>query len=238
MNKNEARKIYLEKITAASLRSWPIFTSAILNLRVETFHEAWMRFRLAHRETLVLAPRGHGKSTILTVAYGLWKAVGRPDLRALIVSNTFMQAQGFLREIKTHIETNDVFRACFGALEPSAGDERKWTQSELQFPRTRIAKEPTFTALGVGGPVIGRHYDIIILDDIIDDDNARTELQRERILTWYQRVLRPCLEPGGELHVVGTRYHPLDLYGHLQKDDVVKIYRHGIDGIETAGVNR
>ena len=56
------------------------------------------------------------------------------------------------------------------------------------------------------------------LDDVVDDDNSRTEHQRQKLLTWYRKVLLPCLEPNGEIHAIGTRYHPMDLYGHFLKE--------------------
>lgn len=81
--------------------------------------------------------------------------------------------------------------------------------------RRRIAKEATVTAMGVGGPIISKHYDTIILDDIIDEENARTQEQREKMRVWYYKSLLPCLEPEGEIHILGTRYHPYDLYHTL-----------------------
>jgi hypothetical protein len=69
--------------------------------------------------------------------------------------------------------------------------------------------------MGVGGPIISKHYDVIILDDIIDEENARTEEQREKMRVWYYKSLLPCLEPYGEIHILGTRYHPYDLYHEL-----------------------
>ena len=178
---------------------------------MKRFHAEWLRFRMRHDETLILAPRGHGKSTILTVAYGLWRAVQNPDRRILIVSATAAQARAFLREIKMHVEGNPRFIRAFGEL---AGE--KWTENEIILKsRRRIAKEATVTALGVGGPVIGRHYDIVMLDDVVDEDGASSEHMREKLFTWYRKVLLPCREPRGELHLVGTRYHPRDLYGAL-----------------------
>ncbi len=140
------------------------------------FHARWMQFRLENRETLILAPRGHGKSTILTVAYGLWRVVENPDRRLLVVSATAVQAVAFLREMRTHVERNPIFKRAFGNL---IGE--KWTEGEIVLKtRRRIAKEATVTALGVGGPIIGRHYDIILLDDVVDEDSARTEHMREK----------------------------------------------------------
>jgi predicted phage terminase large subunit-like protein len=161
--------------------------------------------------SLVLAPRGFGKSTLLSIVRCVFEIARNPDARILLASNTQPQAEGFIREVRGHLERGALFRAAFGDF---IGP--KWTDKELIVrPRTRIAKEPSIYAAGVGGAVISRHFDLIICDDIVDEENARTEFQRERLKTWFFKVLLPCLEPDGQLAIVGTRYHYRDLYGHL-----------------------
>ena len=57
---------------------------------------------------------------------------------------------------------------------------------------------------------------------VVDEENARTEVQREKTKTWYYKTLVPCLEPHGRLFMVGTRYHYLDLYGHLIRNELAE----------------
>lgn len=187
------------------------FVRAVMGREFTDFHRRWWNFTAAHAQSLILAPRGHGKSTILTVAYTLKRLLERPDTRALIASNTAAQAEGFLREIRAHLENQPlIVRACG----PLAGSP--WNERELSLAsRLLSGKEPSLTALGVLGPVISRHYDLIILDDVVDEEAARSSLGRRRLRTWYFKELLPTLEPDGELHLVGTRYHRDDLYGGL-----------------------
>ncbi|MBZ0268855.1 phage terminase large subunit, partial [bacterium] len=140
-----------------------------------------------------------------------------PNIRILIASNTQLQAEVFLREIKFHLAMNERLIDVFGRFQ----DETKWDAREIMVkPRTSSAKESTVTFVGVGGPVASRHYDLILADDLVDEENARTEGQREKVRTWYYKTLLPCLEPDGRLFIVGTRYHYLDLYGHLIKNEL------------------
>jgi predicted phage terminase large subunit-like protein len=217
MNKKAARKKFrrewirfLESWRPASLPSEPErFIHEVLGYKFMPFHRAWWEFTANHRFSLVLAPRGHGKSTILTVAYTLFRVLNDPDLRLLICSNTMAQAQAFLREVRHHLQINPKV--------PLAGYVQgcPWTDSEISLShRLRHAKEATVTALGVMGPVISKHYDLIILDDVVDEAAASKNM-RQKLLTWYYKELLPTLEPDGELHVLGTRYHPDDLYGRL-----------------------
>jgi hypothetical protein len=146
------------------------------------------------------------------VGYSLWTIARNIDTRILIVSATSFQAEGFLRRIRSHIETDPVFKETFGLI-----PAHPWTANELGLERKRVAVEPTLTALGVGGAIIGRHYDMIICDDIIDQDNSSTNESRRRLKEWFGAVLIPCLEPTGAIHVVGTRWHTEDLYGDILK---------------------
>jgi hypothetical protein len=132
---------------------------------------------------LQLAPRGFGKSTILTITRAVYEILRNPNVRILIAANTQLQAEVFLREIKAHFERNERLREYFGNFV----SEDKWDTREIVVaPRTSTAKESTITCVGVGGPVASRDYDLIIADDLVDEENARTETQRERVRTWLE----------------------------------------------------
>jgi predicted phage terminase large subunit-like protein len=188
------------------------FIESVLGYQVAPHHARIFRHQIKYDSTLDLAPRGFGKSTIGDVAYSIWCIVQNRDIRILIVSNTQRQAEAFIREIKSQFEGNEKLNKLYGSFV----DTKKWTESELTVAgRKSVKKEATLTALGASGAVISKHFDIIIADDIIDFENARTELQRQKLKDWYYSSLLPTLEPGGELHILGTRYHPLDMYQDL-----------------------
>lgn len=185
-----------------------LFIKEVLGYQVEPCHQAILQHITTAKKTLDLAPRGFGKSTVGDIGYCLWKIVQDRNIRILVVSNTQSQAEAFLREMKYHLTSNSLLTGMYGQFKSD-----KWTESELIVTeRTISAKEATVTALGASGAVISKHFDLIIADDVVDFESARTELQRKRLSEWYRTSLLPCLEPHGELRVLGTRYHPLDLY--------------------------
>jgi predicted phage terminase large subunit-like protein len=99
-----------------------------------------------------------------------------------------------------------------------------WNDREFTVNRrTMIKKEATVTALGASGAVISKHFDMIIGDDIVGLENARTERQRKNLKEWFYSSLIPTLEPDGEIHILGTRYNPLDLYEDLIKSGSYKV---------------
>ena len=203
----------------------------ILGYQYKDIHRDMIRLQHKHDKCLVLAPRGIGKSTILTVVRCIYEVLRNPDIRILIVSNTQLQAEIFLREIKNHLENNELLTEVFGEM---VGD--KWDNREINVKgRRTFAKESTISCCGVGGAIVGRHYDLIIADDLVDEENSRTELQRERFKVWFYKSLYPCLEPdkGSRFYIHGTRYYPSDHYGHIIDVDhefQVEVYPAIING--------
>jgi len=220
---NEWLEIFRQTVPPA-LPGPEVFIRDMLGYEFTDFHKKWWNFAEENQYSLVLAPRGHGKSTILTVSFTLYRILGDPETRALIVSNTAEQASAFLREIKKHLENNPAIVNRFGDLKSSP-----WTESQLLLAsRLSPAKEATVTAMGIMGPVIGRHYDLVVLDDVVDEDNARSGTMRERTFTWYYKELLPTLEPHGKLSIIGTRYHHDDLYGRLIKAGITPLREKAI----------
>lgn len=162
-------------------------------------------------KTLHLAPRGHGKSTVGDVDFSITKILRNPDIRIMVGSKTQSQAEAFLKETRTHFEMNEDLIRVFGDLRGELWNNSEFTVSS----RKRIVKEATMTALGSSGAVVSKHFDIIIGDDLVGFENARTETQRTKLKEWFYSSLVPTLEPNGEIHILGTRYHPLDLYEDL-----------------------
>jgi len=74
----------------------------------------------------------------------------------------------------------------------------------------------SFRAVGIGTALTGRGADVLLIDDPIkDDEEADSELRRERIWSWYSSVAYTRLSPGGRVIVIQTRWHEDDLTGRL-----------------------
>ena len=183
---------------------------------VQDLHKSIIANISSHKSTLDLAPRGFGKSTVGDVDYCITRILRDPNIRIMIGSKTQTQAQAFLKEIRTHFEQNEDLLRIFGDWKTSK--DNVWNDREFTVnKRSIIKKEATVTALGASGAVISKHFDIIIGDDLVGLENARTEKQRSNLIEWFYSSLIPTLEPDGEIHILGTRYNPLDLYEDLIK---------------------
>lgn len=175
-----------------------------------------------NQASMDLAPRGHGKSTIGDVDFCITKVLRNPDIRIMIGSKTQTQASAFLKEIRIHFEQNVNLIRIFGDWKKSR--DNVWNDKEFTVNRrTMIKKEATVSALGASGAVVSKHFDIIIGDDLVGFENARTEAQRKVLKEWFYSSLYPTLEPDGEIHILGTRYSPMDLYEDLIKSKNYKV---------------
>ena len=199
----------------------------VLGYQVKPYHGAMLRWQFLHPKNLQLAFRGAGKTSLLTVAKVIHMLCKCRDMRILLASTVLGNSEDFLSEIKAHLEGNERLIELFGEFyDPNRVG--RWGKKEIEVVgRKTRAKEATITCVGAEGAVVSKHYDVIISDDLIDEDSARTKLMREKVKTFYYQTLLPCLEPAagdvphqGEHHIHGTRYHYEDLYGHLQANEL------------------
>ncbi len=198
------------EVSVASLlrNSESYFIREIYGYRIAPMHNRILTHINDKKFTLDLAPRDHGKSRML-IGHVTWLAVNNPNLRILIVSDTDGHAQNVVRTIKTACDHSPVLRKHYGALQ---GD--RWTDHALTFKgRDELYTEATITAVGAGsGAATGSHMDHIFVDDLVNFDNARSELQRNRQKDWLKITLMPVLMPHSSMHFFGTRYHYTDTY--------------------------
>jgi predicted phage terminase large subunit-like protein len=171
-----------------------------------TLQAIWRR-----QHTVILEPRGAAKTTWDNTTLLSWLQAKYPHIRIGLVSNTDTQAKAFSRAIKYTVESNDEFRNVFPDCRPS---ETKWTDKEWLNSQSKwhSSKDVTVFGVGVGGAIISKRFDIIFMDDILDEENTQTVDQREAVEKWFKKTLKPCLAPDGVVIVVGTRWGDDDLY--------------------------
>ncbi len=166
----------------------------------------------------ILAPRGHAKSTWLSIIYPIWKIVNNRDIKIIIVSDTGDQAEMFLRAIKDELEANGRLLDDFGTFyeKPKSGSPNVWKAHDITVSRFSRAKEPTIVCGGTGKRIVGRRADLIIVDDPLNDENTENTRQRRKTLRWFRKTLTPIVNPDtGRIIVIGTRKHPEDLHSEL-----------------------
>lgn len=177
----------------------------------------WWCREEAKDHQLVLYPRDHGKSAM--VAYRVaWELTKDPTLRVLYISATANLAQKQLGFIKQIFES-DIHRKYWpDHIHPDEGKRKKWTVSEIELDHPmrqhENIRDPSIFTAGLTTGITGLHFDIAVLDDVVVYENAYTQEGRNKVETQYS-LLASIEGTGAKEWVVGTRYHPKDLYSKM-----------------------
>lgn len=76
-----------------------------------------------------------------------------------------------------------------------------------------------YTCAGVGGSVVGKGADYILIDDPVkNQEEADSPIARERTYKWFIGTLYHRLEKNGSILLLMTRWHEDDLAGRLIRD--------------------
>lgn len=185
-----------------------------------------------------LMPRGHFKSTVITISHAIqialpyteedrqhdldpipleWPYTLGPDGRLLIGHETSEGSARFLFAITSHFLSNPLLMALFPDAIPEKPSQRinKW---ELELPRSSSARaypEPTVDTMGVGVKSQGRHYNYIKLDDIFGEKARDSVAESETTKEWFDGIQSFFSSYAKDhLDLIGTRYSLDDIYEH------------------------
>ena len=167
--------------------------------------------------------RDSAKTTILRVytakriAYGLSKTV-------LYVSGNEGHAVRSVQWIRAQVEKNTLFASTFGLQKG-----RKWQENEAEIFRATEGDTAWIFGAGITSASIrGINFDdyrpdLIVLDDAVNDENALTDEQREKIFDLISSALKRSLapaseEPNAKMAFLNTPIHPDDALAKVEKD--------------------
>lgn len=177
------------------------------------------------------------------IAYGISRTI-------LIVSETAEHSYETVKWIKRAVERKDHWSQDFGLV---AGNEYQsddtnerytWRDDKLQIVNTSIkdvnGRPAVITIVGTGifGQSRGLNIedyrpDFILLDDIQDEDNAKTADQRQKVAERVYGAISNTLAPKSEsptacMLMLQTPLHPLDVIETAKKDSSWKYLEYSI----------
>jgi hypothetical protein len=185
---------------ALSLRTWatPPHLRAI-NRRLQRV-AAGKLDRLA----IALPPR-HGKSLLVSQFFPAWFLLVHPEKRVILCSYEADFASQWGRKVRDLVaQWGPVFGVSVAA-DSKAAD--RW---EIQ------GHGGGMQTAGVGGPILGKGADVLILDDLTKNaQEAMSPTHREKTWDWLTSTAFTRLEPGGAVVNIQQRWHPDDVTGQL-----------------------
>lgn len=161
-----------------------------------------------HKRILITLPPRQLKSFVTSICLPAW-LMGRDPTKKVIVASYARDLADELSWTFRRVISSDAFLGVFPDFEIDAGGDR-----------AMLTKTPAGgyrIATGRGGAVTGRGCDVLIVDDILKADEARSAIVRENAIEFYRASLlsRFNNRAEGKVIIVQQRLHEDDLAGYV-----------------------
>jgi hypothetical protein len=205
--------------------SFPYFLSQLVGIHgrpldIPAHIRRWTEHLVAESRLVLLAPRGHGKTSLI-LAFVLWcfwrhgrDASGRPlpapagAFQAVLFSATRDQALVLMALFRDLLAANQQL---FPELEsPGQGGGRRPRSAQTVV---RLATGAELLVRAYRTSTRGLHPDLLLLDDVLSDANSLSSHQRELTWRYFLGTLLPMAPR--RFVVVGTAIHQRDLLHQL-----------------------
>lgn len=196
-----------------------VFVKLELGMEVARPQKEWWNFLKTGDDTVILAPRDHGKSHTIIRAYAAWKAKYDPWVKEILILGA---------DSSSAIDNLDKFKAMLAAsssLRDLLPTDRKNFNTRAEI---RLTNGVVLKAKGFGATLRGRHPQLILLDDVVNERNSSSEDGRKKVHDYFWAVVYPMKDKGTEtlrsqgykpqIVMVGTAQNEDDLYHELLKN--------------------
>ena len=160
------------------------------------------------KRLIVEMPPRHGKSELTSKYFPAWYLGTFPERDIILTSATDDLALDFSAASRDLVDEHGA--GVFGvSLRRDVAARHRW----------QLDQGGSLRAAGVGGGIMGRGANLLIVDDYFKNvEEALSETQRKKVHQWYMSTSSTRLTPDGAVVVVATRWHPRDLIGQLLAD--------------------
>ena len=188
-----------------------------------------------YNQVLIELPRSTFKSSLFTIAFCIWLIIRNREIKIGLGSWKHDIAKGFLSEVKSHLEENDRLKKLYPEIfyDDPRKESPKWTDEMIKVIRLGKYKENTIETFGIDKQPTSRHYDIILLDDVVNESNVTSNEIIQKVKDKFALLTSLLVEPNNPMYVIGTRYHYNDLYSVLEDNEDWITYKRPaiIDGV-------
>lgn len=165
----------------------------------------------------VVAFRGSGKSTILTMSYPIWAILGQQQKKfVIIICQTRTQAKQHMVNLKRELENNLLLKNDLGPFQEEADE---WGSFSLVFSNLNARISAVSSEQSIRGLRHNQYRpDLIIGDDVEDIASSKTHEGRQKTYQWLKGEVMPAGDKGTRLIIVGNLLHEDSLLMHLKRD--------------------
>lgn len=216
-----AAELLRRRQARSSLLAFTLYT--MLTYEVSWHHRRLCTFldRFARGEIkrgIINMPPQHGKSELASRRLPAYLLGLNPDLRVIAASHTADLAGAMNKDVQRIID-DGPYRSLFPATTLNSKNNR--TDAHGGYLRNSdmfevVGHRGYYKSAGVGGAIVGRGFDVGIIDDPIRGrEQADSPAVRENVWKWYTGDFYTRRGKGARILVIMTRWHPEDLAGRL-----------------------
>jgi predicted phage terminase large subunit-like protein len=161
------------------------------------------------KRLIIAAPPAHAKSVYTSIYFPAFWLGNKPRDKIIAASHTQPFAEDIGRKVR-NLVNNPLYTTLFEGvhIKPDQRAAARWETTE----------GGTYFTTGVGGSVVGRRADLILIDDPYKSKQvAYSAAERKKISEWYFTDVVPRLLPNGVIVIIATRWHEDDLTGEVLK---------------------
>ncbi len=168
------------------------------------------------KNAAIVAFRGSGKSTLITLSYAIWSILGKQQKKfVLILGHTMHQAKTYMKNIKAELEANELLQADLGPFQ----EEDEWQAFSLVIPNYNARITCASYEQGIRGLRYRQHRpDLIICDDVEDLESVKNLESREKTYNWLTGEVLPAGDQNTKLIIVGNLLHEDSLIMRIKKN--------------------
>lgn len=198
----------------------------VFGLAPARVHQFWnkqvddvIQRRIRQNKILILAPPNSAKSTWNSLIRPCHYLGNHPDHNVLFMTSSDDMAKTFGGSVRMTLQESERHQEVFPNASARPYRARGWSGDGLYLRGTPAAsKDPAYKAVGFGMSVMGARANGVILDDVLDQKQAESEIEQTKAIGYYTKTVVPRLNTeSGWLLAVMTRFAQGDLGGHFIK---------------------
>ena len=167
----------------------------------------------------IFLPRGHCKTNFFA-ARRVQQILRNPNIAIMVASATEQFSRDVGKLIADTLTDNDMLQSAFPDILPNKTQKSDvWGLKGYSLPNRRPRIDPTIVCASPGKNVVGKHPDLVWLDDLIVETN-NTPVGYEKA----EQFIRQCwmlLPPHGYYEATATRYNDQDPYSKIVTGEII-----------------
>lgn len=185
-------------------------------------HQLWLQLicdPLIKRLLIIGTPES--AKTTWMMAYAACVIGFHPEWPGIIAASSGDVAEKRSLALRNLVQSAE-FRETFPTVRPAEGMSwrtHEWSVAEEGRPHAGRL-HPTVSAYGTGGSITGSRARWLIADDILDNENTRTQHQRNLVDNWlHSSLLSRVAAETGIVRMIGNAWHHSDSHALLRKSE-------------------